>query len=130
MTSMTIGTLADQAGVSIDAIRFYERRGILAEPQRRPSGYRTYTPDDVDRIRLVKRLQALGFTLAEVTDALRPLDAGTATCDSERWRVEAVMARLDAQLAELRKVRRDVAQVLDVCKAGHCPHGRQRSAKL
>ena len=118
--SLTIGEVARDAGVTVDAIRFYERRGVLPAAPRRPSGYRTYTEDTVERIRLTKALQALGFTLEEVVDALQSLDAGDATCASERWRFEQVLERIDAKLAELKRIRRDVARVLEASHAGHC----------
>ena len=60
---MKIGEVAAGAGVSIDTVRFYERRGVLPEPERTASGYRTYTDASVERLRLARRLQSLGFTL-------------------------------------------------------------------
>jgi len=119
-TSLKIGEVARRAGVSVDAVRFYERRGVLPVAERRPSGYRSYTDETVERIRLTKSLQALGFTLEEVVDALGRLDTGDATCASERWRFEQVLERIDAKLAELRRVRRDVVAVLESSHAGHC----------
>jgi DNA-binding transcriptional MerR regulator len=117
---LKIGQVARDAGVTVDTVRFYERRGVLPPPERQPSGYRTYTADAVERIRLTKSLQALGFTLDEVVDALGRLDTGDATCASERWRFEQVLARIDAKLAELRRVRRDVVAVLETSHSGHC----------
>ena len=117
---MKIGQLAEAAGVSIDTIRFYERRGVLPPPQRQPSGYRVYTRATADRIRMARALQALGFTLEEVIDALHDHDSGTATCDNQRWRLEAVLDRIDAKIAELRQVRRATQQTLTDCRAGRC----------
>ena len=117
---MKIGEVARKAGVSIDTVRFYERRGVLPAPQRQPSGYRTFTDATVTRIKMTRELQDLGFTLDEVIDALRAHDAGGATCDSERWRLEAVVDRLDARIAELRRARRNTMKVLDECRAGRC----------
>src|ERR1700680_2418885 len=73
---MKIGQLARDAAVSIDTVRFYERRGVLPRPQRQPSGYRTYSDATVGRIKLARALQALGLTLDEVIDALRAHDRG------------------------------------------------------
>jgi DNA-binding transcriptional MerR regulator len=123
---MKIGEVATAAEVSIDTVRFYERRGVLPEPERLPSGYRIYTPATVERIRLARRLQALGLTLDEVIDALHSTDRGTATCASERWRLEAVLERIDAQLAELRAVRKEVRSVLAACDADRCVFGEER----
>ena len=117
---MKIGQVAAATGVSVDTIRFYERRGLLPTPHRRPSGYRDYTPSTVERIGMVRALQRLGLTLDEIIDALHAHDAGTATCDSERWRLDAVIERIDAEIAELRRTRRLVAATLRECHAGRC----------
>jgi DNA-binding transcriptional MerR regulator len=117
---MKIGQLARAAGVTVDTVRFYERRGVLPQPARLPSGYRVYTAATVERIRLARTLQALGFTLDEVVDALHASDAGTATCAGERWRLEHVLQRIDQQIAHLAAVRQNVRDVLEDCDAGRC----------
>jgi DNA-binding transcriptional MerR regulator len=117
---MKIGEVARAAAVSVDTVRFYERRGVLPAAERRPSGYRVFPPSAADRIRSAKALQDLGFTLDEVVDALRAHDTGDATCDSERWRLEAVVARLDERIAQLERVRRNAADCLADCRAGCC----------
>jgi DNA-binding transcriptional MerR regulator len=120
---MKIGQVAEQAGVSVDTVRFYERRGVLPTPQRMASGYRTYTTAAVERIRLARRLQHLGFTLDEVIDALHANDRADSSCASERWRLEAVLLRIETKIAELRAVRRDVRSVLRACDRGACVFG-------
>ncbi|GAA3619996.1 Cd(II)/Pb(II)-responsive transcriptional regulator [Nonomuraea rosea] len=117
---MKIGQVAQEAGVSVDTVRFYERRGILPAAERRPSGYRIFDATTVERIRMAKALQELGFTLDEVVDALTSHDRGGATCDSERWRLEAVVDRLDAKIAELTQARRTAAGRLRDCRTGRC----------
>ncbi|MEV6642574.1 MerR family transcriptional regulator [Amycolatopsis sp. NPDC051371] len=117
---MKIGEVARAAEVSVDTVRFYERRGVLPAAERRPSGYRVFPPSAADRIRSAKALQDLGFTLDEVVDALHAHDTGDATCASERWRLEAVVARLDERIAQLQRVRRNAADSLADCRAGCC----------
>ena len=117
---MKIGQVADLAEVSIDTVRFYERRGVLPVPERTPSGYRTYTPATVERIRMARRLQRLGLTLDEVIDALHATDGGDITCASERWRLEAVLERVDVKITELQGTRRHVQDVLAACDTGNC----------
>jgi DNA-binding transcriptional MerR regulator len=117
---MKIGQVAGVAGVSIDTVRFYERRGVLPVPERTPSGYRTYTPATVERIRLARRLQRLGLTLEEVIDALHATDHGDITCASERWRLETVLDRIDTKIAELQATRRHVQDVITACDRGDC----------
>lgn len=122
---MKIGQVAQQAGVSVDTVRFYERRGVLPAAQRQPSGYRVFGESTVERIRMAKALQDMGFTLDDVIDALRAHDAGEASCDSERWRLETVVDRIDAKIADLRRARRHAVVVLDDCRAGRCRLGPQ-----
>lgn len=117
---MKIGQLARTAEVSIDTVRFYERRGVLPRPQRQLSGYRTYDETTIERIRLARSLQRLGLTLDEVIDALRAHDRGDATCATERWRLETVLERIDGRIADLKRVRHDVVGVLAECDAGRC----------
>jgi DNA-binding transcriptional MerR regulator len=117
---MKIGQVAQQAGVSVDTVRFYERRGVLPAAERKASGYRMFSESTVERIKTAKALQELGFTLDEVVDALQAHDAGGATCESERWRLEAVVDRLDGRIAELRRARRNAQQTLEDCRAGRC----------
>jgi DNA-binding transcriptional MerR regulator len=122
---MKIGQVASGANVTVDTVRFYERRGLLPTPQRRPSGYREYPPATVERIRMARTLQHLGLTLDEIIDALRAHDTGTATCESERWRLDAVLERIDAKIAELRRTRRLVATTMQECRAGRCRFASQ-----
>lgn len=117
---MKIGEIATQSGVTVDTVRFYERVGVLPPPARRPSGYRDYEPDTVERIRLTRELQAIGFTLTDVIGALAAHDAGGATCESERWRLDAVLTRVDAKLAELSALRERIVQAQDACAGGRC----------
>jgi DNA-binding transcriptional MerR regulator len=120
VTDVKIGQVAREAGVSIDTVRFYERRGILPAPARRPSGYRVFTQAAVERIRMARALQHLGLTLDEVIDALHAHDQGGATCDSERWRLEAVVERIDTKIAELQHARQTATQALQDCENGRC----------
>jgi DNA-binding transcriptional MerR regulator len=120
MRRMKIGQVAAEANVSVDTVRFYERRGVLPPPRRRPSGYREYAASTVERIRMARTLQHMGFTLDEIVDALRAHDAGTATCERELWRLEAVVDRIDARISELRRTRRTVTATISECRAGRC----------
>jgi DNA-binding transcriptional MerR regulator len=117
---MKIGEIAGQAGVTVDTVRFYERVGVLPAPARTESGYRDYEPDTVERIRLTRELQATGFTLSDAVSALAAHDAGGATCESERWRLQAVLDRVDARLAELTALRGRIVDAQDACESGNC----------
>jgi DNA-binding transcriptional MerR regulator len=117
---MKIGEIAGRAGVSVDTVRFYERVGVLPPPARTESGYRDYEPGTIERIRLTRELQAIGFTLRDAVDALAAHDAGGATCESERWRLEAVLARVDAKLTELAELRERIVAARAACESGEC----------
>ena len=117
---MRIGAVADQAGVTVDTVRFYERRGLLARAERSPSGYRVFDSATVERLDLIRRLQGIGLTIAEIRDALGAHDFGGATCDSERWRIEAVRERVDTKISELTALRVRLDAVLTACVTGEC----------
>ena len=117
---MKIGEFAEAVGVSIDAVRFYERRGVLRSAPRTAGGYRTFGPRDVDRVRLARQLQQLGLTIDEVVDALTAHDANGTTCESERWRLDLLESRIEEQLAALRRTRRLIRDALAACDTGHC----------
>ena len=70
VASWKIGQVAKAAGIGIDAIRFYEREGLIEKPPRRSSGYRAYSPDVVQRLRFIKRAKELGFSLREISELL------------------------------------------------------------
>ena len=125
---MKIGEVATQAGVSVDTVRFYERVGVLPSPSRTESGYRDFVPGTVERIRLTRELQAIGFTLNDAVDALAAHDAGGATCESERWRLQAVLDRINAKLAELNALRDRIVETQAACDAGRCLFRSQQSS--
>lgn len=117
---MKIGELAKRSGVSVDAIRYYERRGVLPRAQRTDSRYRVFGEESIARLALVRQLQDLGFTLDEVTDALQAHDSGNATCETERWRLEQVSERIDQKIRDLQRTRRSIQETLADCERGAC----------
>lgn len=119
--NLTIGMLARTAGVGVETVRFYQRRGLVAEPARAGS-VRRYDERDVERIRFIKRAQAAGFTLAEIGELIA-LDAGE---DRARARELAGVriAALDSRIAELKEARSALARLASECaegKEGPCP---------
>jgi DNA-binding transcriptional MerR regulator len=118
--ALKIGDVARSAGVTVDTVRFYERRGVLPAPMRRQSGYRQYSQATIERIRFAKSLQALSFTLDEIADVFRAVEAGVASCERERPRFETVLARIDEKIAELGAIRRDLVTTLKRCRDGSC----------
>ena len=117
---MKIGQVAAESGVSIDTVRFYERRGLLPAPPRTPAGYRVYDVPAVERIRLARTLQGLGLTLDEIASALHERDEGHASCETQRWRLEVALDRIEVRIAELGRLSADVRAALAACEAGTC----------
>src|ERR671919_881382 len=103
---MRVGEVAAEAGVNIQTLRYYERRGLLEEPRRTPSGYRQYSAETVRVVRFIKRAQELGFTLAEIQDLLRLREDR----ESSRAEVQAVartkMEDIEGRIQSLRAMRR------------------------
>jgi DNA-binding transcriptional MerR regulator len=123
MAGLGIGMVAARAGVKVDTVRYYERRGVLPVAERRRSGYRTFEPQAVERIVFVKELQTLGFTLDEVIELLRLVDSDTASCATAQPRARATLERVDAKIAALMAMRDRLAAVLQDCEAGACSMG-------
>ena len=117
--SLSIGEVAARAGVRVDTVRYYERRGVLPPAERRSSGYRAFEPQTVDRILFVKELQALGFTLDELVTLLRLVDTDAASCESARGYAVATLGRIDAKIRALSATRKQLASILDACN-GTC----------
>jgi DNA-binding transcriptional MerR regulator len=115
-----IGQVAAESGVSIDTVRFYERRGVLPAPPRTSAGYRLYDASIVERLQVARRLQSLGLTLDEVVAALHDYDKGHTSCETQRWRLEAALDRIETRIAELSRLRGDVREALAACEAGTC----------
>lgn len=123
--TLTIGRIAKQAGIHIETIRYYERRGLLPAPPRTHSGYRLYDVESVGRLRFIKRAQALGFTLVEIGDllALR-VDAET-SCDVVRSRAERKVADVTEKIRSLQAIQGALAELIAACALGgpegECP---------
>ena len=123
---MRIGEVARRAGVNVETLRYYERRGLLPEPPRHPSGHRAYGDDAVRFVRALKEAQGLGFTLAEIEEVLRlgSRPAGR-TSEAMRVRLASKIDEVDAKIASLRRVRADLARVVGcACDSlDHCTCG-------
>jgi MerR family transcriptional regulator, mercuric resistance operon regulatory protein len=113
---MKTGELAASAGVNIQTVRFYERRGILPRPARTSGGYRDYSADAVRVIRFIKRAQDLGFTLVEIEDLLRLRDARRASCAVVKSAAQGKMAAVDGKIADLKAMKRALAVLLASCE--------------
>ena len=111
--NLTIGTLARQGGVNVETIRYYQRRGLLREPTKPRSGFRQYTSDTVKRVRFIKRAQALGFTLEEVTGLLA-LDERKA-CSETRGIAAHKLELIEEKIADLSKIKKALSRLVRAC---------------
>jgi DNA-binding transcriptional MerR regulator len=121
------GEVAGQAGLNIQTLRYYERRGLLPEPHRSNGGHRLYPPDTVALLQVIKAAQRLGFTLDEVADLL---DAGRRRHPNPDLRERAIgkIAEIDQRIADLTTIRTSLTEIVDArcdsltnCTCADCP---------
>ncbi len=112
---MKIGEVARAAGIGIDAVRFYEREGLIAEPARRPSGYRIYSPDVVLSLRFITRAKELGFSLKEISELLSLETAAETTAADVRKLAEAKLGDIEERIRALQRMRRALQKATKSC---------------
>jgi DNA-binding transcriptional MerR regulator len=124
---LRIGEVATRSGVSIDTIRYYERRKLLPRAERSRGGFRLYPPEAVERLRFIKHAQEIGFSLDEIGDLL--VTGGAAECRKVRDLFSAKLEEVDPRINAMRKFRRSLANHLAACErelkergnAARCP---------
>jgi MerR family mercuric resistance operon transcriptional regulator len=121
------GEVAEQAGVNIQTLRYYERRGLLTEPSRSNGGHRLYPPDTVALLNVIKAAQRLGFTLDEVAELLDTGRRRHPTADLRQRAIEKI-TEIDAKIADLAAIRSTLSEVVDArcdsltnCTCADCP---------
>jgi MerR family mercuric resistance operon transcriptional regulator len=107
--------VAAAAHVNTQTLRYYERRGLLPQPQRTHSGYRAYTPDAVRVVRFVKRAQQLGFTLDDIEELLHLADGGPVCCDEAKTMARARITDLQRRIENLAGMCDALARLVDTC---------------
>jgi len=122
---MKIGEVAGAAGVNVQTVRYYERRGLLTEPPRTPSGYRNYGSEAVDRIRFIQRAQGLGFTLKETEELLELRVDEPERCPAVEARAAEKLEEVQGKIRELRQMESVLRKLLAACRLGsrttECP---------
>ena len=113
---MRTSEVAAQAKVNSQTLRYYERRGLLPEPDRTPSGYRLYTADAVRVVRFVKRAQQLGFTLSDIEDLLHLAGGGPESCEEAKRMARTRIADLEERIDELTSMRDALMRLVDTCE--------------
>ena len=125
-TRLRVGEVARRSGVNLQTLRYYERRGLLPAPPRTEAGYRAYPPQAVDRVRLIKRAQGLGFTLQEIGELLALRAAPGTCCADVRRRAEAKLQVIDEKIRTLEAMRGALGRLIAECAgqegpASECP---------
>ena len=124
---MQIGIVAKKIGLSVDAIRFYERNGLLPRPSRTTGGFRRYGDSDVETLAFVRRVQGLGFKLSEIRGLLRLRGSRLQPCAPVQRRLQEKLTDVQRKLADLHKLEHELRMALRTCnkelrKRGvHCP---------
>lgn len=125
MDKLSIGKLAKQANVNIETVRYYERRGLIAEPPRNKSGHRQYSTEMVRRIDFIKRCQILGFSLNEIEEILDLRVTLDSTCADMKKRVTEKLIDVNNKINELAQIRNALSHLLKNCTGkgpiGKCP---------
>src|SRR5690349_9026912 len=122
---MRVGEVAERAGVNVETLRYYERRGLLPAPDRTPSGHRRYDEETVRFLRAIKEAQAVGFTLAEIAEYLRAARRSGSASQALRIRAAAKIDEIDGRIGALRRMRDELARVVGcACTSlDHCTCG-------
>jgi Hg(II)-responsive transcriptional regulator len=117
VSALKIGEVAKRSEVGIETIRYYERQGLLAEPNRRPSGYRQYDESVVSRLQFIRRAKALGFTLAEIKELLGLWFDLNTKCVHVRQRAEKKIADIEDRIRSLQKMNRSLKKIISQCES-------------
>ena|SRR2546423_12067731 len=113
--SLTIGRLAREAGVNLETVRYYERRGLLPNPPRSASGYRLFPTEAARRLRFIRRAQALGFSLGEIRELLSLRIASTAKSGDVRKRAQAKITDIEAKIRTLESMKKTLRELTKAC---------------
>lgn len=113
---MRIGEVAARAGVSVDTVRFYEKRRLLARAPRTEGGFRIFVPETVERVRFIKQAQEIGLSLGEI-GALLATGGGAGECRRVRDLLRAKLIEIDGRMKAMRDFRRSLAGYLEGCEA-------------
>jgi Hg(II)-responsive transcriptional regulator len=113
--TLTVGRLASAAGVGVETVRFYEKRGLIDRPQKPRTGYRTYEADAVSRIQFIKRAQSIGFTLNEIGELIRLAEDSRSQCGDVQSRAQDKVRAIDAKLADLTRMRAELERLSTRC---------------
>lgn len=114
--TLTIGSLARQAGIGVQTIRFYEREGLIEAAPRASSGYRTYDEQALNRLNFIRRAQALGFTLREIRELIALQVNRAADCADVRRAANTKLADVEQKIADLTRMKTALHELVESCQ--------------
>ena len=118
---LRVAELAAEAGITPDTVRYYERAGLLHEPERTSAGYRVYDANAAERLRFIRGAQRLGLRLREIRDLLAVRDTGVCPCEPAEVLLARRMAEIDAEMARLAALRAELAVMVAALPTEACP---------
>lgn len=125
MTVMSIGQVAAETGVTVETIRYYEKKALIPEPPRSPAGYRQFPAATVKRVLFIQRAQELGFSLRDIHALLGLRNAPHTNCAEVKARTEEKLAEVDQKIFALMRIRNALTNLIEQCVAqdemGDCP---------
>jgi len=125
MRLLNIGQVAERTGVTVEAVRFYEKRGLIAAPQRSDAGYRQYQPETVKRVQFIQRAKEVGFTLKDIGELLALRQKPGTSCADIKLRATQKIEEVDQKIQDLNGIRDALGRMIMKCSGSgtlsECP---------
>lgn len=125
MTLLNIGQVAKRTGVTVETVRFYEKQGLIAAPQRSDAGYRQYTAETVKRVRFIQRAKEVGFTLKDIGELLALRQTPSTSCADIKLRATQKIEEVDQKIRDLNRIRDALGRMIIKCSGSgalsQCP---------
>lgn len=121
MANLTVGKLAKAGGVGVETVRFYERNGLMPEPERLPSGYRIYNENSLVLLKFVQRAKHMGFTLGEIKELLELSNSPKADCGDTCAKADEKIADIELRIADMQHMKKALGDLRRDCPGGGSP---------
>lgn len=125
MSGLTIGQVAEQVGISRDAIRMYEQQKLIEKPERANNGYRIYSQNVIARLHFIQKAKAMGFSLKEINELLAIKRTAVNTCEQVRAEAETKLGDIEKKIADLKRLKKAINILIRTCDKSHddrhCP---------
>ena len=115
MSIYSIGQVAKRSGISVETIRYYEKEGLLEEPERKESGYRQYKGDAIARLSFIQQAKELGFSLREIGELLSIKSDKTTLCDDVKQLAQEKLDNIENKIRMLQRMKKSLKKLIDIC---------------